>query len=63
MVNVQVMLAFLRNNFKAGNDDTANALIDAGLDDYEIFQEFSNKDIHNLYVAVRKPGDIFLSIT
>jgi len=56
MVNVQTMRAFLRNHYKAGNDDTANALIDAGLDDYEIFQDFSNKDMHNLCAAVRKPG-------
>jgi len=56
MVNVQTMRAFLRNHYKAGNDDTANALMDAGLDDYEIFQEFSNMDMHNLCAAVRKPG-------
>ena len=50
-----MMRAFLRNNYKAGNDDTANTLIDAGLDDYEIFQEFSGEDVHNLCAAVRKP--------
>jgi len=56
MVNAQTMRAFLRNHYKAGNYDTADALIDAGLDDYEIFQEFSNKDMHNLCAVVRKPG-------
>ena len=40
IVNVQMMRVFLRNYYKANNDDTANTLIDAGQDDYEIFPKF-----------------------
>ena len=51
------MRAILRNNNNADNDDTINALIDASLnDDYGVFQEFNDKEIHNLCAAVRKPG-------